>query len=154
MDSATENKNTQVTFDQLYQYFQFLIHNYEIGASKYTDFIPPLRLAQKFPNQLCARVGWHTPAGVYGSYFVNIRSEDSNNCTCQFNLKNKEDINKFLLMLKDQCYNNQLVGPNINGYSEGYVVKYMNQYGFGQTFKRLYPKYYDSDVKDWQSFSK
>lgn len=127
------------TFDQWFNYLNKLVNDYGYGKSTYVDFIQPLNAVQNYPNELYVHLGTHSPTGVYNSYYICIDSKKRDTYFKQLNLKIKEDIDKFIQILKDQCYNNELVGPNINNYMTEYIKEYMNKYGFGDTYARLYP---------------
>lgn len=127
------------SFDNLFKTCTELAKQYQFGGSNYNDFAIVLEEMQKYPDPLYAIFRYHGAIGLYNSYEFWISRSKGIYCMQSFNLKQKNDIDTFIQILKDQSYENHLVGPNTNGFVEGYRRKYMYKYGFGATFDKLYP---------------
>lgn len=126
------------TFDELYSLLRGLIMDYARGKTTYIDFIVPLDTLQQFPNKLYAYLNIHDPTNIHNSYGVFLYGVKIYGYI-SFDLKNKDDIDKFINVLQNQSYQGKLVGPNINGYSVDCLRQSMVIKGFGETFIKLYP---------------
>jgi hypothetical protein len=139
-----KNSYAMASFADLYEKLQTLIGNYKIGRATAEDFVDPLIQLQACAEPMFAHVGYHMPIGVQSSLYVAIDVEKVETWFGYFDLKNTEDIGKFLAMLRAQTVittsgEEIMVGPNINGYcSRSYTRQYMQSYGFIQTYNRVY----------------